>query len=234
MKLFSVQSIISDIKKYIAKKRKYDGKPLIINSVVTNVGLVHASASVSNSEIYGETTISENAILNSVYIKGRVRIGKYTAIEGPSAVFTEHQEVIIGKYCSIAWGCNIINYNHYLKRPSSHYMMYHVFGKDPKRDVRSKGPIEIGNDVWIGANVIILSGVKIGHGAVLAAGSIIVGDVDPYSIVSGNPAIKIGARFEEATIQKLLDLSWWDWEEEKMKRNVLFFEADLDFNLICE
>jgi serine acetyltransferase len=78
----------------------------------------------------------------------------------------------------------------------------------------------IGNDVYIGYNVTILSGVTIGDGAVVGACSVLTEDVPPYAIVAGNPARLIRYRFKEESIQKLLKIRWWDWPEERVKKNI--------------
>lgn len=82
----------------------------------------------------------------------------------------------------------------------------------------SKGNVVIGNDVWIGAGALILSGVTIGDGAVVAARSVVAKDVPPYGVVAGNPAQLIKMRFEQRIIDKLLQIRWWDWDDEKIKR----------------
>jgi acetyltransferase-like isoleucine patch superfamily enzyme len=77
----------------------------------------------------------------------------------------------------------------------------------------SKGDIVIGSDVWIGTDAVILSGVKIGHGAVIATRAVVTKDVPPYAIVAGIPAKVVDYRFDEATIQSLLEIAWWDWDD---------------------
>jgi len=80
----------------------------------------------------------------------------------------------------------------------------------------TRGDVVIGNDVWIGENVIIMSGVEIGDGAVIANNSHVVKDVAPYSIAGGNPCEHIKYRFSEQQIEKLLDIKWWDWDDDKI------------------
>lgn len=84
----------------------------------------------------------------------------------------------------------------------------------------SKGNIVIGNDVWIGCRAMILSGVTLGDGAVVAAGSVVAKDVRPYAIVAGNPAREIRRRFDDATVDRLLDLRWWDWPLDTIEQHV--------------
>jgi len=83
-----------------------------------------------------------------------------------------------------------------------------------------KGDINIGNDVWIGYNATIMAGVTIGDGAIIATNSTVIKDVEPYSIVGGNPANEIKKRFSESTIAKLLALQWWNWNIEKITQNI--------------
>ena len=84
----------------------------------------------------------------------------------------------------------------------------------------NKGDIVIGNDVWIGYEAVILSGVIIGDGAIIGTRALVTKDVPPYTIVGGVPAKPIRKRFDEETIQKLEEIRWWDWEEERIKKNI--------------
>jgi acetyltransferase-like isoleucine patch superfamily enzyme len=89
-----------------------------------------------------------------------------------------------------------------------------------------KGDIIIENDVWIGAKSTIMSGVKIGNGAIIAAGSVVTKDVPPYAIVAGNPAKVVKYRFSEDQINKLLEISWWNWNEEKIRDNAMIMWSE--------
>ena len=84
----------------------------------------------------------------------------------------------------------------------------------------TKGDTTVGNDVWIGYGATIMPGVTIGDGAIIAAKSVVVKDVEPYTIVGGNPAMEIKKRFSESKIKELLELQWWDWPIEKITENV--------------
>jgi acetyltransferase-like isoleucine patch superfamily enzyme len=93
----------------------------------------------------------------------------------------------------------------------------------------TKGDVIIGNDVWIGANSTIMSGVTIGDGAVVAGSSHVVKDVEPYTLVGGNPARYIKHRFTPSQIEKLLDIAWWNWEDAKIDRfTPLLCQGDID------
>lgn len=89
-----------------------------------------------------------------------------------------------------------------------------------------RGNVVIGNDVWIGMDALIMAGVTIGHGAVVGARSVVTRDVAPYSVTAGNPARHRRFRFDEDTIRKLLEISWWDWPDEKIKENWAMLHGD--------
>jgi virginiamycin A acetyltransferase len=131
----------------------------------------------------------------------------------------------IGKFCMIASGVEFImnGANHLADAVSSY--PFAIFGDDWAHSMEgktypTKGDIVIGNDVWIGYQATILSGVTVGHGAIIGSKSVVASDVPPYSIVAGNPARIIRKRFDDETIEKLLDLAWWDWDLEKITTHV--------------
>lgn len=143
--------------------------------------------------------------------------------------------LIIGKFCAIATGVKFImnGANHKLDGISTY--PFPIFGHswekamDKLMNLPSRGDIIIGNDVWIGYEAVIMPGVKISDGAVVAAKSVVVKDVPPYTIVGGNPALVLRQRFSDAEIAQLLELKWWDWEIDKVTRNIhLIMERNID------
>lgn len=84
----------------------------------------------------------------------------------------------------------------------------------------NKGDTVIGNDVWIGLGATFMPGVRVGDGAIIAAGALVAANVAPYAVVGGNPAKLLRSRFDEATISELLRLRWWDWPIERITENV--------------
>ncbi len=134
-------------------------------------------------------------------------------------------KLIIGKFCMIASDVKfIMNGGNHLTEALSAYP-FEIFGNgwEGAMDGKTyphKGDICIGNDVWIGYNATIMAGVTVGDGAIIAANATVTKDVSPYSIVGGNPAQEIKKRFSEDIISQLLSLQWWNWEIDKITRNI--------------
>ncbi|UII24900.1 CatB-related O-acetyltransferase [Fulvivirga maritima] len=134
-------------------------------------------------------------------------------------------KLIIGKFCMIASDVKFImnGANHLTNSLTSYPFAIFGNGWENAMDGKSyptKGDINIGNDVWIGYNATIMGGVNIGDGAIIATNSTVTKDVEPYTIVGGNPAIEIKKRFPEDVITKLLELQWWNWDIEKITKNI--------------
>lgn len=131
----------------------------------------------------------------------------------------------IGKFCAIASGVEfILNGGNHLVDAISSYP-FAIFGNGWEgamegRSYPSKGDIVVGNDVWLGYRSVILAGVTIGDGAIVGSYAVVTKDVPPYTIVAGNPAKAIRRRFSDETIERLLDMRWWDWPIEKITANV--------------
>ncbi len=134
-------------------------------------------------------------------------------------------KLIIGKFCMIASDVKfIMNGANHLSESISAYP-FAIFGNGWENAMEgktypNKGDIVIGNDVWIGYNATIMSGVTIGDGAIIATNATVTKDVAPYTIVGGNPAKEIRKRFDEDTIKKLLDMQWWNWDIARITKNV--------------
>lgn len=125
---------------------------------------------------------------------------------------TPETRVTIGRFCSIADGVRmLLRVNHPIHSAST-YPVAKILGVHHDEPYEwCSGPIVIGNDVWIGQDAVIHGGVTLGHGAVVAGHAIVTTDVPPYGIVAGNPARLVKYRFDDATIQMLLEIQWWDW-----------------------
>lgn len=178
--------------------------------------------------------IFPNAYKTSCFIKNVVQapnilIGDYTyyddavdptGFEKNNVLFNYPEfgdRLIIGKFCSIASGTKFIMgpANHRLSSVTTY--PFHVFGgvwrertPDHMSQLPFKGDIVVGNDVWIGRESVIMPGVKIGDGAIIAAYSVVTKDIPPYTVAGGNPARIIKKRFGDDLIEQLLELKWWD------------------------
>lgn len=151
-------------------------------------------------------------------------IGKYSYGDPNIFSWDNKSKLIIGNFCSIANGCQIYLGGNHRTDWVTTYPFGHIHNKifnkfNGEGHPSTKGNVIIGNDVWIGGNVTIMSGVTIGDGAVVANNSHIIKDVEPYSIVGGNPGKFIKYRFEPEQIEKLLKIKWWFWDDEKINNH---------------
>lgn len=236
----------------IAAGASIDTSATVKGSVIHGGVTLGELAEVENSELYGKISIGskskltgafiiagevktgKNCKLHECYISGKVTIGDNTSAWGPNLDIVSLTEfpVSIGRYCSIARNVSIQSYNHNHKKASTYFIGQNFFNESWANERVSKGAIEIGNDVWIGAHSVILGGVTIGHGAVVAANSVVSKDVPPYAIVGGTPAKVIGSRFDEEMVATLLRLQWWDWTEDEIRSRKAFFENELTPELL--
>lgn len=166
-----------------------------------------------------------------------IEIGEYTYYDDPEGPERFEQNVlyhfpfvgdklIIGRFCAIARGVKFImnGANHKMSGFSTYpfFIFRHGWESSTPGDgeMPHKGDTIIGNDVWMGYDAMILPGVKVGDGSIIAARSVVTRDVPPYSIVGGNPATVRRQRFDDATIAALLRIRWWDWDAAKITRNL--------------
>jgi virginiamycin A acetyltransferase len=133
-------------------------------------------------------------------------------------------KLIIGKFCAIAAEVKfIMTGDHKLDAISTYPFPIFQHGWETVYDINDlpvKGDIIIGNDVWLGYDCLVKNGVSVGDGAIIAARAVVVKDVPPYAIVAGNPAKIVKMRFDAATIDRLLQIAWWDWDIEKINKNL--------------
>lgn len=132
-----------------------------------------------------------------------------------------HCRLDVGSFCSIASGLAIVSGQHPgVENPAciSNFAFYENGWAREYPPCEMEGRVDIGSDVWVGQGVTIMEGVVVGHGAVLAAGSVVVKDVPPYGVVAGNPAEVKKRRFTFSQIERLCEIEWWEWPDEKIER----------------
>ena len=180
--------------------------------------------------------VTRTAFLKPFITRPTIEVGDYTYYDDPRGAEQFEANVlyhfdfigdrlIIGKYCSIAAEVRFImnGGNH----PTTWLTTYPfpIFGGGWERAMPASWPLRgdtvVGNDVWIGYGAVVMPGVRIGDGAIVAAMSVVTKDVPAYAIVGGNPATVLRPRFDKSTVERLLAIRWWDWEPERVARQVL-------------
>jgi acetyltransferase-like isoleucine patch superfamily enzyme len=161
--------------------------------------------------------------------QGWLEIGRYTyGIPEIDVYQNSERKVTIGSFCSISKNVRIITGGVHPADWVSTFPIRDFVGVDIPYDgmPTSNGEIVIGNDVWIGTGATILSGVTIGHGAIIGAGSIVTRNIPAYGIVGGVPARLIKMRFKQDHIDDLLQIQWWNWDINKIKKNVKYLSSN--------
>ncbi|MBI4857834.1 MAG: CatB-related O-acetyltransferase [Acetobacterium woodii] len=189
---------------------------------------------------YPRTGDTQTIYLNTVITNPNIKVGDYTIyndfvnspidFEKNNVLYhysINQDQLIIGKFCSIACGAKFIftSANHALKSLSTYpfplfWEEYDLEQKAVTQAWDKKGDIVIGNDVWIGYEAVIMSGVQIGNGAIIGTRAVVTKDVEPYTIVGGVPAKPIKRRFDDEIINKLQSLCWWDWDKKQLREKL--------------
>lgn len=180
---------------------------------VLNPPAIRDSSIDKNARIWDHCTIINSSI------------GRYSYIsDHTTVVYTE-----IGSFCSISSYCQIGGASHpkeYVSTSPLFYRKHNAFGfcfvENPYVDYH---PTVIGNDVWIGTNALIRSGIKVSDGAIIGMGAVVTHDVGPYEIWGGNPARLLGRRFSSDVVEQILKSEWWLWPDHKIREFSPFFNA---------
>ena len=201
------------------------------------------------TKIYPRTGDKQTVYLNAVIKDPLIEVGEYTIyndfvadpllFEKNNVLYhypIHREKLIIGKFCSIACGTKFLFNcaNHSLKSLSTYtFPLFYEEWELEKSNITTawdnKGNIVIGNDVWIGYEAVIMAGVHIGDGAIIAARAVVTKDVPPYTIVGGTPAKEIRKRFDAEVIEQLLIQKWWDWSTDKIHQCLPYIaEGKLD------
>ncbi|OCX51452.1 chloramphenicol acetyltransferase [Mucilaginibacter sp. PPCGB 2223] len=201
------------------------------------------------AELYPLANYNKLVFLKNIISNPNIMVGDYTYYDDFTDPHNFEKNVlyhfdfigdklIIGKFCAIASGVKfMMNGGNHETSPISTYP-FGIFGHGWDKvnegftlteKYKSKGDTIIGNDVWIGHDALIMPGVKIGNGAIIATRAVVTKNVPDYAIAGGNPAIAIRTRFTDADIARLLDIAWWDWPVEKITEHLhLINSADID------
>ena len=187
--------------------RKGDKETIYLKNVITNENITVGDYTMYNDFVNDPVQFEKNNILYHYPIN--------------------NDKLIIGKFCSIGCGAKFLfnSANHTMRSLSSYpfplfFDEWRLDIKDVTQSWDNKGDIIVGNDVWIGYEAVIMAGVTIGDGAVIATRSVVTKDVEPYTIVGGVPAKPIKKRFDDETVNLLLKIKWWDWDKEKIRENI--------------
>ncbi len=198
-----------------------------------------------NEKIYPRPHDRQTVYLKNVIAGPNIEVGEYTIyndfardprdFEKNNVLYhypINGDRLVIGKFCSIACGAKFLftSGNHTMKSLANYTfpIFFDEWGLDVKDICRAwdnKGDTVVGNDVWIGYEAVVLSGVTIGDGAVIGARAVVTRDVPPYTVVGGVPARPIRRRFDDATVERLEALRWWDWDEAKIQRNIPLIQS---------
>lgn len=198
---------------------------MYINSHFEPYEITHTTktyCNVNQYEPFNVLTIDKDSYIVKAVIETSINFEKH--IQDNGGVYN----LQIGKYSSIAEDILfMIDMNHdYLSVYQG--CISEFKNNDTKAKLKRKGQILIQNDCWIGHGATIMSGITIHNGAVVAANAVVTKDVPPYAIVGGNPARIIKYRFDNDTIQKLLEISWWDWSSEQIKERHNDFSGEIE------
>lgn len=192
--------------------RTGDDQTIYLKPAITNPNIQVGDFTMYNDFVHDPRDFQRNNVLYHYPING--------------------DKLVIGKFCSIACGAKFLftSANHTLRSLSTYPfpLFFEEWGLDKAHVAQAwdnKGDIVVGNDVWIGYEAVLLSGVTIGDGAIIGTRAVVTQDVPPYTIVGGVPAKPIRRRFDDATIDALLALRWWDWPREKLAQNIAAIQA---------
>ena len=179
-------------------------------------------------------TISPGALRGRYYrvVKSKsYSVGDYTYGTPKIVSWDEDSVLRIGKFCSIASRVTVLlgghhNYEYVTTYPFSFFINTWPEAKSGNCDPPWRGDVIIGNDVWIGYGATIIPGIEISDGVVVGAKSVVTSDVEPYTVVAGNPARVVRQRFDSDIVSQLLEIKWWDWPYERIAKAIPLMQSE--------
>ena len=199
---------------------------MVINYIINMIKFKKLKMSYRKQNSHNYTELGNSCDISKIHV-GNKTYGILN-IEDSSPL---HTELIIGSYCSISQDSKfLLGGEHNINTISTYPFKVKLFGEE--KEAGSKGNIIIHDDVWIGANAVICSGVEIGQGAVIAAGAIVTKNVPPYAIVGGNPAKIIKYRFSDELITQLVNINIPELFDKFTKDDLELIYTNLDDNLL--
>lgn len=209
---------------YISRSAKLYRNTRIIDSSIADYAIVADDCDLVNVKMYEHSEFGRRNIIRNV----EIGYGSYTGQN------TTIKDSIIGKFSCLSSDVNIYGNSLHSYNKVSVYTDYWInktFNQNFIDETETTKTI-IGNDVWIGTNVVILDSIKIGDGAIIGAGSVVTKDIPAYSIAVGNPAKVVKMRFPENLISDLLKIEWWNLSPDILKQNIDLLRKNVDYKVI--
>jgi acetyltransferase-like isoleucine patch superfamily enzyme len=228
------------------KKRNHDRFEklgvVIVNSEVDENSEIFGNVRIVDSDIHAGASVGDNSIIKSSFIDRYVSIHRNNTVHaskiekhsytGPNTIVLHAS---IGSFCSISWNVSIGGANHDYERFTTHSFLYNknsILNPGVESYNRFQNKCIVGHDVWIAANAVILRGITVGTGSIIAANAVVTKDVPPYAIVAGNPAKVLKYRFSDSIIDELLTLEWWSLSDNTIKKIFKLLASKTNINTL--
>lgn len=221
-----------------------DPSAKIVKSELGKRITVYRNADVRNSKLGDLVQVGDDTVILNCELESNIALNRRNFIQESFIgrfTYTGFNTVVrgvnIGRFCSISWNVSIGGKNHDVENVTTGALwgFYNMYGEKMKDFTygKDKGHCEIGNDVLISSNAVILRNITIGHGAVIGAGAVVTKDVPPYTVVAGVPAKQMKKRFSDHIIEAMLEIKWWDWPVDVIKANIeLIYSTKVDAEVI--
>lgn len=227
-----VEAYMKNLIRKILLKLYYWVLPELYGEIMSKVYKQHEKDDWRLRNPHNSTSL--NLCMAPLYDKNRIVVGKN--VYGKLNVYSwghKDEKLEIGDFCSIASNVHfILGGNHYVNHFSTYPFKRMILG-DKEQEATTKGAIILEDDVWVGQDAIIMSGVRLGQGTIVAAGSVVTKSTEPYSIVGGNPARLIKYRFSDEVREKMLYVDLKKLDENYIKQNITSLYSDKKEDILC-